>query len=78
MAFLEGFYYNPRIDRKLLREHSEGLVALSACLGGAVSRAILHSGMEKAEDVAREYDDIMGGATTSSKCKPTACPIRKR
>jgi DNA polymerase-3 subunit alpha len=60
MGFLEGFYYNPRIDRKLLREHSEGLVALSACLGGAVSRAILHSGMEKAEDVAREYDSIMG------------------
>jgi DNA polymerase-3 subunit alpha len=60
MGFLEGFYYNPRIDRKLLREHSDGLVALSACLGGGVSRAILHSGMEKAEQVAREYDDIMG------------------
>ena len=60
MAFLEGFYYNPRIDRKLLRGHAEGLVALSACLGGAVSRAILHSGMEKAVEVAREYDDIMG------------------
>jgi len=60
MGFLEGFYYNPRIDRKLLREHSEGLVALSACLGGAVSRAILHSSMETATEVAREYDDIMG------------------
>ncbi len=60
MAFLEGFYYNPRIDRKLLREHSEGLVALSACLGGAVSRAILGSGMDKAIEVAREYDDILG------------------
>jgi DNA polymerase-3 subunit alpha len=60
MAFLEGFYYNPRIDRKLLREHSEGLVAMSACLGGAVARAILYSGMPVAEQVAREYDDIMG------------------
>jgi DNA polymerase-3 subunit alpha len=60
MAFLEGFYYHPRIDRKLLRARSEGLVALSACLGGAVSRAILYSGMEKAEAVAREYDDIFG------------------
>jgi DNA polymerase-3 subunit alpha len=60
MAFLEGFYYNPRIDRKLLREHSEGLVALSACLGGAVSRAILGSGMDTALAVAREYDDILG------------------
>jgi DNA polymerase-3 subunit alpha len=60
MAFLEGFYYNPRIDRKLLRERSQGLVALSACLGGAVSRAILYSGMETATEVAREYADIMG------------------
>ncbi len=60
MGYLEGFYYNPRIDRKLLREHSEGLVALSACLGGAVSRAILHSGMPAAEQAAREYDDILG------------------
>lgn len=60
MAFLEGFYYNPRIDRKLLRERSEGLVGLSACLGGAVSRAILNLGVPAAEDVAREYDDILG------------------
>jgi len=60
MAFLEGFYYNPRIDRKLLRERSDGLIGLSACLGGAVSRAILYSGMPAAEEVAREYDDILG------------------
>jgi DNA polymerase-3 subunit alpha len=60
MGFLEGFYYNPRIDRKLLREHSEGLVGLSACLGGAVSRAILYSGMPAAEQIALEYDNILG------------------
>jgi DNA polymerase-3 subunit alpha len=60
MGFLEGFYYNPRIDRRLLREHSEGLVALSACLGGAVSRAILSSGVRAAEQVAIEYDGILG------------------
>ena len=41
MGFLEGFYYNPRIDRKILRAHAEGLIGLSACLGGAVSRAII-------------------------------------
>jgi DNA polymerase-3 subunit alpha len=60
MGFLEGFYYHPRIDRKLLREHAEGLVALSACLGGAVPRAILGSGMDAAEQVALEYDSILG------------------
>ncbi len=60
MGFLEGFYYNPRIDRKLLREHSEGLVGLSACLGGAVARAIMYSGMPAAEQIAIEYDNILG------------------
>jgi len=60
MGFLEGFYYNPRIDRKILRAHSEGLVGLSACLGGAVSRAIMYSGMPAAEQIALEYDNILG------------------
>jgi len=78
MAFLEGFYYNPRIDRKLLRERSDGLIGLSACLGGAVSRAILYSGMPAAEEVAREYDDILGRATIFWKYRPTAYRIRKR
>lgn len=40
MASIDGFYYDPRIDRDLLKEHSEGLIALSACLGGDVSKEI--------------------------------------
>ena len=40
MGYLEGFYYNPRIDKKLLREHSEGLIGLSACLGGEVAQTL--------------------------------------
>ena len=40
MGFLEGFYYNPRIDKALLREHSEGLIGLSACLGGEVAQTM--------------------------------------
>ncbi len=60
MAFLEGFYYNPRIDKKLLRQHSEGLVATSACLGGEVAQTVLRAGPQAAEQIAREYDDIMG------------------
>ena len=38
MGYLEGFYYNPRIDKQLLREHAEGLIGLSACLGGEVAQ----------------------------------------
>ena len=40
MGYLEGFYYNPRIDKQLLREHSEGLIGLSACLGGEIAQTL--------------------------------------
>ena len=56
----KGFYYNPRIDKKLLREHSEGLIGLSACLGGEVAQTIMRRGPEAAEGVAREFEDIFG------------------
>ena len=60
MGYLEGFYYNPRIDKPLLRAHSEGLVGLSACLGGEVAQTIMRRGVEAAEVAAREYKDIFG------------------
>ncbi|MBN1223042.1 MAG: DNA polymerase III subunit alpha [Candidatus Aminicenantes bacterium] len=54
-AYLEGFYYRPRIDKELLSAHSEGLVALSGCLKGEVNY-LLRLGLEdKAEKAAREY-----------------------
>ncbi|MDP3954183.1 MAG: DNA polymerase III subunit alpha [bacterium] len=59
-SHLEGFYYKPRIDRKLLREHSEGLVCLSACLGGEISTAILSRQYDKAKKIALEYQEIFG------------------
>ena len=60
MGYLEGFYYNPRIDKKLLREHSQGLIGLSACLGGEVAQTCMRRGSEAGEAVAREFDDIFG------------------
>src|SRR3989344_9619601 len=59
-AHLEGFYYKPRVDKALLRKHSEGLIALSACLGGEVSRALLSNQYEKAKKTALDYRDIFG------------------
>jgi len=59
-AHLDGFYYKPRVDKNLLRQHSEGLIALSACLGGEISRAILSNQYEKAKRVALEYQEIFG------------------
>jgi DNA polymerase-3 subunit alpha len=59
-GYLEGFYYKPRIDKELLREHSEGLIGLSACLNGEVSANVLAGRLEQAEKAASEYQDIFG------------------
>jgi DNA polymerase-3 subunit alpha len=55
---LEGFYYNPRIDRKLLRERSAGLIGLSACLGGHIARLINSGDMDAARETVLEYKSI--------------------
>jgi DNA polymerase-3 subunit alpha len=60
MGYLEGFYYNPRIDKPLLRKHAEGLIGLSACLGGEVAQTLMRRGPEAAENAAREFEDIFG------------------
>ena len=59
-AFLEGFYYRPRVDRQLLAELNEGLICTTACLGGEVPTALLARQADKAERIAREYLDIFG------------------
>jgi DNA polymerase-3 subunit alpha len=58
MAFTEGFYYDPRVDKSLLRERSRGLVALTACLAGEVPRLARQGDMDGARKSAREYRDI--------------------
>ena len=55
IAFLEGFYFKPRIDKKALARHSEGLIALSACLKGEVAQAAVKGDDEKVESVIRSY-----------------------
>jgi DNA polymerase-3 subunit alpha len=57
-AFTEGFYYDPRIDKPLLKEHARGLIGLTACLGGEIPRLIRHGDMDGARNAAREYRDI--------------------
>ncbi|MDP2676402.1 MAG: DNA polymerase III subunit alpha [bacterium] len=60
LSNLEGFYYKPRIDKEMLRKHSEGLIALSACLTGEISRALLAKNWDNAKALALEYQDIFG------------------
>ncbi len=59
-GFLEGFYGRPRIDMELLRQHAEGLIALSACLAGAIPRRLKIDDYEGAKAVALEYSRIFG------------------
>ena len=59
-ANLEGFYYKPRMDKELLRQHHEGLIALSACPAGEIPQLILNNNLEEAEKTVREYQDIFG------------------
>jgi DNA polymerase-3 subunit alpha len=59
-GFTEGFYSKPRIDKELLKEHSKGLICLSACLAGEVSKAILEDDIDKAETIALWYKELFG------------------
>jgi len=59
-AHLEGFYYKPRVDKDLLRKHSEGLIALSGCFAGEIPRAIRSKKLDRAERLIREYQEIFG------------------
>ncbi|HSE98416.1 MAG TPA: PHP domain-containing protein, partial [Blastocatellia bacterium] len=59
-AFTQGYYYKPRIDKELLASHSEGLVALSACLSGVPSSLLLTSKFDEAARQAKEFEEILG------------------
>lgn len=60
LSNLEGYYYKPRMDKELLRAHSDGIICLSGCMGGELSQTILSGDMEKADAFIAEYIDIFG------------------
>ncbi|MCE5211720.1 MAG: DNA polymerase III subunit alpha, partial [Deltaproteobacteria bacterium] len=60
LAHIEGFYYRPRVDKALLRECSEGLIASSACLHGEIASWIVRGNMDEARRAARDYLEIFG------------------
>lgn len=59
-GFVEGYYYKPRVDKALLREYHEGIIALSACLAGEVPRYLTKGLYEEAKEKALEYQEIFG------------------
>src|SRR6266699_6106101 len=70
-GYLEGFYYKPRIDKQLLREHSEGLIGLSACLGGEIAQTLEKNGVAAAEEVAKEYASMFAPGDFYLELMPT-------
>ncbi len=61
LAYLEGFYYRPRVDKELLAKFSEGLIATSACLKGEVAHQCLIGDMDRARAAAKWYQDVYKG-----------------
>ena len=59
-GWLEGFYSKPRVDHELLREYSEGVVALSGCLGAQIPRTLLDIGFEAGEETLKKYLELFG------------------
>ena len=60
IAYLEGFYYRPRIDNEVLAQHTEGLICTSACLAGEISQKLLDGNVEGAYETARWYKNLFG------------------
>jgi DNA polymerase-3 subunit alpha len=59
-GYLDGFYYKPRIDKEILKDHHEGLIGLSACLHGEIADFLLRGNRDGARQAAREYQTIFG------------------
>ena len=59
-AYLEGYWYKPRADKELLKEHADGLIVLSGCLGGEVSQHLLAGRQREAREAAAWYRDVFG------------------
>src|SRR2546429_619144 len=77
-GFLEGFYYKPRIDHELLAKHSKGLLALSACLRGAVTEAVAEQKYEQARENAYRLRDIFGKGNFFLEIQDQGMEIEKR
>lgn len=59
-GYLDGFYYHPRVDKDILREYSEGLIGMSACIGGEIPQLIIQGHEDEARAAAEEYQRIFG------------------
>ncbi len=75
---LDGFYYSPRIDRDILRKHAEGLIGLSACVSGHISRLVLNGEMDRARDTVSEYKSIFAPGKYFLELQPNGLDTQER
>ncbi|MDP8265034.1 MAG: DNA polymerase III subunit alpha [Candidatus Aceula lacicola] len=78
LAYIEGFYYKPRIDKELLSQYSKGLLATSACLKGEVAQALRHESFNEALKVADELHQILGKGNFYLELMENGIPVQKK
>jgi len=77
-GFIEGFYYKPRIDIELLKRYHKGIIALSACLSGPISKNLLNHSYEKAKEFAVMYNNIFGDGNFYIEIQDHGMEVQKR
>lgn len=77
-AFVDGFYYKPRVDMELLQEYHEGIIALSACLAGEVAKNITRGMYEEAKSAALRYEKIFGKGNFFLELQDHGIPQQQR
>ena len=77
-SYVDGFYYKPRTDMDELKKHSQGLIALSACLAGDVPRALMNGNYDKARKLAIEYREIFGSGNYYLEIQDHGLPEQKQ
>lgn len=76
-GFLDGFYYRPRIDMEILKQHHEGLIGLSACLHGEIAAQLLRGNSEEAERTAEQYRTLFGEGSYFIEIMENGLPEQK-
>lgn len=77
-AFIDGFYYKPRVDLELLEEYHEGIIALSACLAGEVAKNLIRGFYEEAKKAALRYQEIFGKGNFFLEMQDHGIPEQQR
>ena len=77
-GFLDGFYYRPRIDKDLLKQHHEGLIGLSACLHGEIAAHLLRGNSEEADRTAEQYRTLFGEGNYFIEIMENGLPEQKK